>query len=420
MSEPFPNTPSAHFPSRVFVIADDLTGAAELAGVAFQHGLRAEVQTVFDPSSFADVIALDTDTRSRSPEDAARLAGELGRAVAAANPAWIYKKTDSVLRGNARVEIEALLTATGRKRARLIPANPSKNRVIRGGRYFVNGVPLDQTPFANDPEHPRRTAHVCELLGMTNRIDVPDVAGAEDIRRELAELSDTTLPAGGVDFFQTLLETRGVGFEGRQASDGPQLSCRQADDADRSEIRNPKSEIRNELPPPRARGCTLFVCGSAAAWVNGRGEQCAARGVPVVPMPELLFAAGTERDDTRAWGGSLAEALRKHGVVMAAIARPVTPLACPPPALAERLSDAVARALANARVDLLCVEGGATAASLARRLGWTRLSVCQQWAGGVVELAPLSQGSPRFVLKVGSYDWPEGIWGASGQRVRTP
>ena len=50
----------------IVVIADDLSGAAELAGVASRHGLKAEVQTVFSADSEADVICVDAGTRAKT------------------------------------------------------------------------------------------------------------------------------------------------------------------------------------------------------------------------------------------------------------------------------------------------------------------------------------------------------------------
>jgi hypothetical protein len=55
------------------------------------------------------------------------------------------------------------------------------------------------------------------------------------------------------------------------------------------------------------------------------------------------------------------------------------------------------------------VEGGATAAALVRRLGWVRLSVCQEWATGVVSLEIKGQAQPLVTMKPGSYAWPEEI-----------
>ena len=139
----------------IAIIADDFSGAAELAGIAAARGYKAEVQTVFDPASDAEVIAIDTDTRLKSEDEAASVLRVITRQILATKPAWIYKKTDSVMRGHIRAEIEAILDVSGLAKCIFIPANPSKDRVIRSGHCFVNGVPLDQTIFASDPDHPR-------------------------------------------------------------------------------------------------------------------------------------------------------------------------------------------------------------------------------------------------------------------------
>ena len=55
----------------ILVLADDLSGAAELGAVAHEHGLSAEVQTAFDPSATADVLLVDLDTRLATAEEAA-------------------------------------------------------------------------------------------------------------------------------------------------------------------------------------------------------------------------------------------------------------------------------------------------------------------------------------------------------------
>ena len=56
------------------VIADDLTGAAEIGAVGLRHGLRAEVVVTGAPSGHADLVCLDTDSRSCPPAEAAQRA----------------------------------------------------------------------------------------------------------------------------------------------------------------------------------------------------------------------------------------------------------------------------------------------------------------------------------------------------------
>ena len=63
-------------------------------------------------------------------------------------PKWIYKKTDSVLRGHIVDELKIQMQLTGKQKAFFMPANPSLDRTISNGKYFVNNVPLNETAFA--------------------------------------------------------------------------------------------------------------------------------------------------------------------------------------------------------------------------------------------------------------------------------
>src|ERR1043166_1737662 len=155
------------------VIADDLTGAAELGGVGLRYGLRAEVVTAGAESGLQaalrgvsadagtpngpDLLCVDTDSRAGLPAEAGRRAAEAANRLTALRAEWIYKKVDSVLRGHVVVELEAMMNQLGLNRALLVPANPSLARVVRNGQYFVRGEPIHQTDFRLDPEFPRRT-----------------------------------------------------------------------------------------------------------------------------------------------------------------------------------------------------------------------------------------------------------------------
>jgi len=358
----------------MIVIADDLSGAAELAGIAFARGFTAEVQREFDPASKAEVIAVDTDSRGLSPDAAARRVEHVAKAVASARPAWIYKKVDSVLRGNVRAEIEALLRITGKSRAILIPANPSRGRTIEGGQLLIDGVPLDQTPFRKDPDHPRLSSVVAELLGSSDRIDVPDLADSAALRSCVERLNADTLPAGAADFFAALLDARGAG-QGRALPASATVSI--------------------ERP-------ALLVCGSRAAW-ESRQRECEAAGVPIWLVSDPF-------EDLESHIRQAADKLAVRGLLAVAIGDDWK-RARESHELLPRLATVAAMLLDIMPVATLLAEGGATAAAISRRLAWNRFRVVQSAPAGVGVLQPLEIAlAPTFLIKPGSYAWPEEIW----------
>ena len=74
-----------------------------------------------------------------------------------------------------------------------------------------------------------------------------------------------------------------------------------------------------------------------------------------------------------------------------------------------RVAEQVMRQVAVTRV---FAEGGATAAELVRRMGWSRLSVLRELAPGVATLAVDGGESILLTIKPGTYAWPA-QWTAS-------
>ena len=347
----------------IAVLADDLSGAAELAGVALRHGLTAQVQTDFQATG-ADVICLDTDSRMLSANDAAaRVAGQ-ARKVIAAGPAWLFKKCDSVLRGPVLAEARAVAAAAGFARLLVLPTNPSRGRVIRDGHYFVGEQTLHETAFARDPLHPRATSRVADLLGGSlDGISVPDVQTDAEMRRYAETLKPDTLPVGAADFFRALLEARVPRRPGRAKT-------------------------------AAGVGPTLVVCGSAAAWAQRRAEADA-HAIPAFPLPHELTA--------------IARTLPAAGRTLLGIGDGPVTQGQSPEALAARLADTVAALVRTVPVGRLLLEGGATAASVLRTLGWNRLEAVP-CAGDVAGLQPAGPAAPQVFIKPGSYAWPESLW----------
>jgi len=233
------------------------------------------------------------------------------------------------------------------------------------------------------------------------------------------------LPAGGVEFFSALLRSGAADGEHsrpgcgsvRPRAEPERHPTPEAGQAARARPAAPGagalpvtslSGVPESIGTNDRQGATLMICGSAAAWAKGRAAQCAARGIVVKPMPPELFAIPADASAIAAWAERITYVLQSGRNVMAAIGR--AELHPNPALLAKLLTSAVAAAVRQAKPSVICAEGGATAAALARALDWRRFNVMRQLAGGVVELRPIAAAAPAFVIKVGSYDWPEGAW----------
>ncbi len=110
----------------MLVIADDLSGAVEVAAVL---GLKRIAL------GHADGDVVDLDTRALPPEQAARRVRELDGRIT-------FKKIDSLLRGNVVAELEALSGTLI-----VAPALPVEGRTVRNGILHVHGVPQDTPPI---------------------------------------------------------------------------------------------------------------------------------------------------------------------------------------------------------------------------------------------------------------------------------
>lgn len=151
----------------LLIIADDFTGALD-TGVQFAaRGVRTRVVVGADAevsAPGADVLVVDTETRHLPARAAYQMVEALTARACRAGVKYIYKKTDSALRGNIGAELEALLHASGERQLPFLPAFPQTGRVTRGGVHYVDGVPVAESPFGADPFEPVRHSVVTELI----------------------------------------------------------------------------------------------------------------------------------------------------------------------------------------------------------------------------------------------------------------
>lgn len=151
----------------LLIIADDFTGALD-TGVQFAaRGIRTRV--VVEPdvdftACEAEVLVVDTETRHLPAAKAYDGVFRLTERALRAGVSYIYKKTDSALRGNIGAELAALLKASGCRYLPFLPAFPQMGRITRGGVHYVDGVPVTESPFGIDPFDPVKHSVVTDLI----------------------------------------------------------------------------------------------------------------------------------------------------------------------------------------------------------------------------------------------------------------
>ncbi len=355
---------------KIVVIADDLTGAAEVAGAALRFGLTAEVQVGRIYASEADVIVVDADSRSSDTETATAKMLELTMQSLALRPDAMFKKVDSLLRGPVAAEIDAMRAAGGFQRCLLVCGNPRKQRTVVGGKIFVDGVPLHQTRFADDPEHPRPTNIVTELLSDCAATDIGDAICPADLQAHARHWHSrrwTTLAAGGAEFFEAAVAACMAGDDHA----GKVLNLTASDD-----------------PTPMPDGDVLLISGSSMT-------QC--DDWPIVPLQEskTSFELAAEVCNTLSYHGRAA--IRAADAVGGSPAERVT-----------RLAEVASRILASCRPSQVWIEGGRTASTLIRELGYQRLVAVANVGDGIVALRSVDENSPLYLIKPGSYPWIAG------------
>jgi len=358
----------------LIVLADDLTGAAEVAALAHEAGLLAVVLTQLPRNPVpADVLVLDTGTRLATPARAIRRVRACTEWMRNQSPAAVFKKTDSVLRGPVLAELLACAAALKLQRSLLVAGNPSLGRIIRGGQLTLEGIPINQTAFAQDPHHPALSAAVLDLLHARDQpsvvslapsdplpargVVVGDHTSATDTAAWAARVDTQTLAAGGADFFRAWLPGR----------------CQPG--------AAPARDFMPSCPALMLHGTTASTAGARTLMFNGLRA----------PPPVRVAAALRQRQ---------------------AVAVAATPLTLADPLAPTHIAQGFAgmtRSLRDAGAFRhLLVAGGATAASVLRALGWQRLTVTHVWGPGVVSLQPASLDF-IVTLKPGSYPWPAGI-----------
>ena len=180
-------------------IADDFTGATDLAGLLARSGVKVSLRIGVpneppkDTAAF-EVIALKSRTAPVGEAVVETMAAlDWLKAAGAQRFFWKYCSTfDSTPDGNIGPVSEALMAALGTDQTIYCPAFPENGRSIFMGNLFVGEQPLAESPMKNHPLTPMTDSNLMRLLepqvkqpvGLANRLTVAKGAGALKDRLE--------------------------------------------------------------------------------------------------------------------------------------------------------------------------------------------------------------------------------------------
>lgn len=381
----------------IAVIADDLTGAAELAGIGLRFNLKVEINTDVTAATEADVLVISTDTRSMNQRDAELEIERVTHNVSMLNPSLIFKKIDSVLRGHVVAEIRVQLNKLKLNTALIVPANPFLYRTIKDKTYYVNNLPIHLSSFATDPEFPVTSSNIADMLRVKAHevhvkkieeglpeagIVVGEATNIADIEAWASVVNKQTLLCGGAAFYTALLAQQNI-KQGKAVQND--------------------SVVKEPL---------LFVCGTTFQQSVDLVRLIKNVEGPVSYMPVEIIRQDEPSD-------LLYEKWRDEIISLIAVFRKAI-IAIDPATIENSDADAailrektaciVNAVFKSTDIHELIIEGGSTAFAIIKKLGYNRFFPVQELSPGVIRMSVAEEKDLHLTVKPGSYPWPLGIW----------
>ena len=407
-------------------IADDYTGASDLANTLTRCGLRT-VQTIGVPAedlALPEVDAVVVSLKSRSID--------AGLAVSRSRSAekWLRERGadhvlfkicstfDSTDAGNIGPVMDALRADCGDAIVLVTPAFPETGRTVYMGNLFVGSVPLNESPLKDHPLNPMHDSNLVRVLGRQSRtkiglVDLGVVAGGPDaVVAHLAGLAGKGFGAAVVDaVFASDLETIGAVALGHRLSVGASgigLGLARALVASGGITANAPDAI-SDAPVGGPAACLAGSCSQATL----RQIASAEAAMPVLHLdPEQVVAGGDEARRALAW----ARDRLRDGPVLIASSSPPDQVAA---LQARHGRDAAGHAIEQAMADIaeglvrsgvrrLVVAGGETSGAVVDRLGIPGFLVGAEIAAGVPVLRAVGakDGAMLLALKSGNFGGP--------------
>ncbi|MBB5553231.1 3-oxo-tetronate kinase [Rhizobium lentis] len=399
-------------------VADDFTGATDVANIFARAGLKTTVLIGVpedDRDIDADVIVVALKTRTAPPqmaveESLAALRWLRGRG--AQKYYFKYCSTfDSTAKGNIGPVADAMLAELGQSITIACPAFPANGRTVYKGNLFVGDVPLDESGMRNHPLTPMTDANLLRVLGAQSRAEITgcyyetvkqgasaiaewaapihgdgtrivviDALADEDLVEIAQAFKDLVLFTGASGLAYGLARVLLAGGNSRDAAVTTDLeegyravvsgSCSVATNGQVKAMLADHEGFRVDLSKLADGG---DVVGEAVEWASSRLGQ----------KPVLIYATALP-DEVK-------ENQRKLGAAQSG-------------EMVEAALSSIARRLVEKGVSDLIVAGGETSGAVVKSLGVDQLSIGNEIAPGVPWVHAKSQGrSLSLALKSGNF-----------------
>jgi uncharacterized protein YgbK (DUF1537 family) len=406
-------------------IADDYTGASDLANTLTRAGLRT-VQTIGVPADdlrLPEVDAVVVSLKSRSIEASIAVERSLAaekwmRGRGAAHVLFkICSTFDSTDKGNIGPVTDALRAESGDPIVLVTPAFPETGRTVYKGNLFVGAVPLNESPLKDHPLNPMHDSNLVRVLARQSKTEIGliDLAtlsrGADAVRTRLVALAKQGIGAVIIDaVFNPDLETIGkVAVEHRLSVGASGIGLGLARALAGATAQSAAATV-SEKPVGGPAACLAGSCSQATLGQIASAEKI----MPVLHLdPDQVIKGKDEARRALAWAH---ERLGSHPVLVVSSAAPDQVAALQAHhgrdaaghAIEQAMAD-IAEGLVSAGVRRLVVAGGETSGAVVDRLGIPGFLVGAEIAPGVPVLRAVGakQGDMLIALKSGNFGGPE-------------
>lgn len=285
------------------VIADDLTGATDVALMLSREGMRV-VQTVGVPPKGqllpdADAVVVSMKSRTNPVEEAIEWSLQACEALLASGAKQILFKYCSTFnstdQGNIGPVADALMTRLGSRLTVACPAFPENGRSVYRGHLFVGDLLLSDSPMKDHPLTPMRDANLVRVLQRQTKTPVRLLAqqivaqGAQAVREALKTLSKDgpVMVVADAICNQDLRILGEAMAEERLLTGGSGIALGLPDNFRRAGLLGAKTTAAAFAAP---KGPAVILSGSCSAATNGQVAYAQAQGVPALGLDPLAIA----------------------------------------------------------------------------------------------------------------------------------